>query len=82
MLLPGWQFDREGRCRNIPSLLPDSPIKVERIRAKSLIAEEREDYVWVFARRGLPGSGDAGLSGSPHFSENYRLASISRPLRM
>src|SRR5215813_8386288 len=31
----GWQFDREGRCQHIPPLLPDSPVKVDRIEVKS-----------------------------------------------
>jgi phenylpropionate dioxygenase-like ring-hydroxylating dioxygenase large terminal subunit len=77
----GWQFDREGRCRNIPSLVPDSPIKIERIRAKSLITEEREDYVWVFVPE-EPSLDQAvpDFPALPTFSEQYRLASISRPL--
>ncbi len=77
----GWEFDLEGRCRHIPALLPDSPIKVERIRAGSYPAAEADGYAWVFMRgpqdrhRELP-----EVPRLPVFSQNYRLCAISRPL--
>lgn len=77
----GWQFDREGRCRHIPALLPDSPVKVERIRAKSYRSAEADGFIWVFmpgplARKGaLP-----EIPRLPVSSERYRQSIISRKL--
>jgi phenylpropionate dioxygenase-like ring-hydroxylating dioxygenase large terminal subunit len=77
----GWQFDCEGRCRHIPALLPDSPVKVERIRAKSYLSVERDGYIWVFmpgplARKGMLPE----VPRLPVFSEKYKQSAISRRL--
>ncbi|HZS45344.1 MAG TPA: aromatic ring-hydroxylating dioxygenase subunit alpha [Blastocatellia bacterium] len=77
----GWQFDREGRCQHIPALLPDSQIKIDRIKAKSFRSAEADGYIWVF----MPAQGPA-ISAIPEIprlplhSENYRTCSISRKL--
>jgi phenylpropionate dioxygenase-like ring-hydroxylating dioxygenase large terminal subunit len=45
----GWQFDAHtGQCRAIPSLTPDSKLKVDRIYAGSFPCQERDGYLWVF----------------------------------
>ena len=45
----GWKFDaHDGHCRAIPSLAPDSNVKVERIFAGCYPCEERDGTVWVF----------------------------------
>lgn len=77
----GWEFDLEGRCRHIPAILPDSPIKVERICAGSYPAAEADGYIWVFMpdpkdrQRALP-----EVPRLPIFSQSYRHCAISRPL--
>ncbi len=77
----GWQFDLEGRCRHIPALLPDSPLKLDRISVKSFRAAEADGYVWVF----MPNHDDKTrelpeMPRLPVFSEPYRQCAISRPL--
>jgi phenylpropionate dioxygenase-like ring-hydroxylating dioxygenase large terminal subunit len=44
----GWQFDTKGRCRTIPALVEDSPIRPERIGITTYPCRERDGYVWVF----------------------------------
>lgn len=77
----GWQFDLEGRCRHIPALLPDSPLKLDRICVKAYRAAEADGYIWVFIpnphkqNRELP-----EVPRLPIFSKHYRHCNISRPL--
>ena len=42
----GWQYDREGACVRIPSLMPDHPIP-RKARATSYRVQERYGLVWV-----------------------------------
>src|SRR2546425_301354 len=77
----GWRFDSEGRCRHIPSLLPDSPIKPERIQAKSYRSAEADGLIWVL----MPGprAGKHSLPEIPKlpvFSRRYRQVVVSRKL--
>lgn len=78
----GWQFDpHSGQCRAIPSLTPDSKLKVERIFAGSFPCEERDGYVWVY----LPDSTTRGadlppVPELPTFSRHYRLTHLSAEL--
>ncbi len=44
----GWQFDTGGRCRAIPALIDDSPIRPEKIGIANYPCRERDGYVWVF----------------------------------
>lgn len=44
----GWKFDCVGECTEIPSLMPDSPVKPERIRAVNFPCEERDGLIWVY----------------------------------
>ena len=77
----GWQFDREGQCRHIPALLPDSPVKVERIRAKSFLCVEADGLIWVFIPARLARAGALpDIPLLPVFSERYRVSVISRRL--
>lgn len=77
----GWEFDLDGRCRHIPALLPDSPVKAERVRVKSYHAAEADGYIWVFMHdannheRELP-----EVPRLPVFSDRYRRCAISRRL--
>lgn len=48
----GWRFDGAGRCRHIPSLHPDQPIKAAPIR--SYPVAERDGYVWLWTGSGEP----------------------------
>jgi len=77
----GWQFDREGRCRHIPALLPDSPVKVERIRAKNYTCAEMDGLIWVFMPGPLAGKNPMPeIPRLPVFSEHYRSSIVSRKL--
>jgi len=45
----GWRFDaKTGQCLEIPSLMPDSKLKVERIFAGHFPCEELDGYFWVY----------------------------------
>lgn len=48
----GWRFDGAGRCRHIPSLRPDQPIKTDAVRAYPTM--ERDGYVWLWMGAGDP----------------------------
>lgn len=48
----GWRFDGTGRCRHIPSLRPEQPIKTVPVRAYPVA--ERDGYVWVWTGQGVP----------------------------
>jgi len=77
----GWRFDSEGRCRHIPSLLSDSPIKPERIQAESYRSAEADGLIWVL----MPGprAGKDSLPELPKlpvFSRRYRQVVVSRKL--
>jgi phenylpropionate dioxygenase-like ring-hydroxylating dioxygenase large terminal subunit len=77
----GWQFDKEGQCKYIPALLPDSKVKVERIRTKNFQCVEKDEFIWVL----MPGplTRDGLIPEIPQlktFSEDYILSSISRKL--
>jgi phenylpropionate dioxygenase-like ring-hydroxylating dioxygenase large terminal subunit len=83
----GWRFEAQtGQCREIPSLTPDSKLKVDRIYATSFPCEERNGYFWVFmpdpATRGTIGPVEAGepVPELPVFSNKYKLAHIAAEL--
>jgi phenylpropionate dioxygenase-like ring-hydroxylating dioxygenase large terminal subunit len=77
----GWTFDREGRCQHIPALLPDSPLKVEKIRAPSYRTAEADGYLWVFLPDPqTPARAVPELPRLPVFSDQYRVCGISRRL--
>ncbi len=44
----GWKFNCEGVCTEIPSLMPDSPVKTERIRTKNFPCKECDELIWVY----------------------------------
>ena len=76
----GWRFDCRGKCTEIPSLLPDSPVKPERICAKELPCKEADGLIWVY----IPASKSDEASEPPRiptFSENYKLEVISTPFK-
>lgn len=77
----GWLFDREGRCRHIPALLSDSPIKVGKIRTRAFRCAEADGFVWVL----MEGNGSRltpppEIPRLPVFSDRYRLSILSSPL--
>jgi phenylpropionate dioxygenase-like ring-hydroxylating dioxygenase large terminal subunit len=76
----GWRFDCEGVCREIPALLPDSPVKPERIRAPRFECRESDKLVWVFMPEGKRGELTELPTLAVH-SEPYLIAHVSRPLR-
>src|SRR5713101_2591124 len=76
----GWQFDAHtGQCRAIPSLTPDSKLKIDRIYAGSFPCEERDGYVWAFMTnpegRGLDQLPPAPPE-LPTFSPGYKIAHL------
>lgn len=44
----GWRFDCTGSCTKIPSLLPEDPQDVSRIRTASFPCQEAAGVIWVF----------------------------------
>lgn len=78
----GWQFEaKTGRCRRIPSLLPDSKITIDRIAATPFPCGEEDGYIWVY----LPEAGEDNehlppVPRLPVFSERYHLTHLSAEL--
>jgi phenylpropionate dioxygenase-like ring-hydroxylating dioxygenase large terminal subunit len=76
----GWRFDvHSGQCREIPSLTPDSKLKVERIYAGAFPCEERDGYIWAFISDGRPADVPPAPQ-LPTFSPRYRMAHLSAEL--
>lgn len=78
----GWVFDCTGKCLRIPALLPDSPVKVDRIKTKSFRCEESDGLIWVFVSSSK--SNENEIPDVPRlavFSEKYEKNIISRPLK-
>lgn len=78
----GWVFDCTGKCLRIPALLPDSPVKVDRIKTKSFRCEESDGLIWVY----VPSlkANENEIPDVPRlavFSEKYKQNIISRPLK-
>ena len=75
----GWRFDvASGQCRAIPSLTPDSKLKVERIFADHFPCAEQDGYIWVYVPD--PARRDAAVPPVPRlpvFSPRYRLTHLS-----
>ena len=44
----GWKFDCTGKCTDIPSLVPGSPVKPEKIHTKKFPCEERDGLIWIY----------------------------------
>ncbi|MFQ5778659.1 MAG: Rieske 2Fe-2S domain-containing protein [Terriglobia bacterium] len=78
----GWRFDtKTGRCREIPSLPPDSTLKVEHISAAHFPCGEEDGYVWTYLPD--PARPDAAVPPVPRlpvFSPRYRLTHLSAEL--
>ncbi len=44
----GWKFAPDGRCTEIPSLLPDQDFDISRIKARSFPLREVQGNIWVY----------------------------------
>jgi phenylpropionate dioxygenase-like ring-hydroxylating dioxygenase large terminal subunit len=80
----GWQFDAHtGQCRHIPSLMPDSKLRCDRIYAGSFPCEERDGYIWAYmsnpeGRAAAAGATNA-IPSAPElltFSAKYKIARL------
>jgi phenylpropionate dioxygenase-like ring-hydroxylating dioxygenase large terminal subunit len=80
----GWRFEpHSGQCREIPSLTPDSKLKVERIFAASYPCEEQDGYVWVFMSEAAARREPSDAPPAPRlpvFSKRYRLTHLAAEL--
>jgi phenylpropionate dioxygenase-like ring-hydroxylating dioxygenase large terminal subunit len=78
----GWKFEpTSGQCREIPSLLPDSKVKPERIYAKAFPAEEHDGYLWVYMPNPeAPGDPVPPAPRLPVFSERYKITQLAADL--
>jgi phenylpropionate dioxygenase-like ring-hydroxylating dioxygenase large terminal subunit len=79
----GWQFDAHtGQCRNIPSLIPDSKLRCDRIYAGSFPCEERDGYIWAFMTNpeGRAGTAAPPAPELPTFSAKYQIARLAADL--
>jgi phenylpropionate dioxygenase-like ring-hydroxylating dioxygenase large terminal subunit len=85
----GWKFNAHtGQCTEIPSLVPDQNVKIDRIYAGSYPCEERDAFIWVFIPD--PGPTGAGFTKAapaslpapevPKFSEHYKTAYLTADL--
>lgn len=73
----GWQFDLTGTCRNIPSLVDGSPIKVEKIGVTTYPCAEQDGYIWVYmADPQSPAEKVPDVPVLPVLSDRYRLFHI------
>ncbi|HIP78038.1 MAG TPA: aromatic ring-hydroxylating dioxygenase subunit alpha [Kiloniellaceae bacterium] len=68
----GWRFGADGRCTAIPSLTPDQPMDVGKIRCGAYPCREVQGNIWVYmpeksAR--LPHADDAGLPPVPELPD-------------
>lgn len=48
----GWKFQPDGRCSEVPSLLPDQASDAERIKVKTYPCREVQGNIWVFMMGG------------------------------
>ena len=44
----GWRFGGDGRCVEIPALLPDHGVALERIRCPAYPCVEQQGLIWIF----------------------------------
>jgi phenylpropionate dioxygenase-like ring-hydroxylating dioxygenase large terminal subunit len=77
----GWQFDLDGRCRRIPSLVEDATLAVEKIGVRTYPARDKDGYVWVY----MPETHDVPetlpeVPKLPVLSERYQLLHIATTL--
>lgn len=55
----GWEYDRDGACVLVPSMMPDQTIDISKIRCGAYPCVERQGLIWVYmARDGEAPSGD------------------------
>ncbi len=78
----GWKFEpKTGQCRDIPSLTPDSKVKVDRIFASSFPCQEQDGYIWVYLSDSAPCDEPiAPVPKLPVFSSKYRITHLSADL--
>jgi phenylpropionate dioxygenase-like ring-hydroxylating dioxygenase large terminal subunit len=80
----GWRFDaHSGQCREIPSLMPDTKLKCERISAGSFPCEERDGHFWVYMANPqgrAPQVTPPPAPELPKFSGRYHFAHLSADL--
>jgi phenylpropionate dioxygenase-like ring-hydroxylating dioxygenase large terminal subunit len=79
----GWKFEPvSGQCREIPSLMPDSKVKPEKIHAKAFTAEEHDGYLWVYIPDpdATPAETAPPAPRLPVFSPRYKLTHLSADL--
>lgn len=58
----GWRFAPDGRCTEIPSLVPGQKLKIDRIKVKSYPCREVQGNVWVYVAK--PGA-EPGADAEP-----------------
>jgi len=77
----GWQFDLDGCCRAIPSLVRGSPVSPEKISVESYLARDQDGYVWVYLpdAKGLPAN-LPDVPTLPVLSDRYTRFHISSTL--
>jgi phenylpropionate dioxygenase-like ring-hydroxylating dioxygenase large terminal subunit len=76
----GWQFDAHtGQCVHIPSLMPDSKLKCERIQVGSFPCEERDGLIWTYMANPEGRAITDTLPPAPElpkFSDRYKTAHL------
>lgn len=78
----GWQFDMNGTCCLIPSLVAGLTLQTEKIGLTAYSCQERDGYIWVYLPDPLDkNSPPPEVPHLPVFSDRYRLFHISTMLQ-
>lgn len=78
----GWRFDaRSGQCKEIPSLMPGSKLRVDKIYATHFHAEDQDGYVWVYMpEAGAKVETPPPAPRLPMFSNRFKITHLEAPL--
>ncbi|WP_346291314.1 aromatic ring-hydroxylating dioxygenase subunit alpha [Sphaerothrix gracilis] len=50
----GWKFDAAGRCTEIPSLMPDQQIDLNRFNVQAYTVQETQGNIWIYMPESYP----------------------------
>jgi phenylpropionate dioxygenase-like ring-hydroxylating dioxygenase large terminal subunit len=69
----GWRFDPQGKCREIPSLMPDQLMELSRFDVTAYPVQEIQGNLWIYMADPTPGKAQPPLMEIPRvpgFSDN------------
>ncbi len=75
----GWCFEaRSGQCREIPSLTPDTKLKIDRIYASAFPCEEKDGFFWVYIPESVVSSAGGQTQLPPELPPVPRVPAFSK----